>query len=66
MAKKLFGKKKKKAAEPTAPVEGQPIVTQLATLPADSPLRKRVNKLKTSDVATILGYDPNSMGTLGR
>ena len=69
MAKKLFGKKKaKKAAEPTKPVEGQPILTQLSSLPADSPLRKRLSKAKPgglADMTTILGYDPRQGGMLG-
>lgn len=72
MAKKLFGKKKKQAAtaaaEPAPTGMGPtPIITQLNALPADSPLRKRVGKAKTApDMATILGYDPRTFGSLGQ
>lgn len=58
-----IGKKKKAAAATPKPVvDGQPIITPLDQLPANSPLRKRTGALKN---ATVLGYDP-SLGTLGQ
>lgn len=67
MAKKLFGKKKKKAAEPAADAKG-PVVTPLDNLPADADLRKRTGRLRSAapDMATILGYDPRISGMLGQ
>lgn len=58
MAKKLigkvFGKKKKKAADTaTTTSDGQPVITPLSALPITSPLKKRVGAVGTAP--TILG-----------